>query len=103
MAGVTMLLTLIILSFVLATAIVAAGVVAFQIRLARDVTDSIAAIAAADAGAEWQLYNIRKGTTTAPTMVNGAVIITNITYGSPTILESLGTYRTAKRKFRLAF
>lgn len=231
--GVTILLTLIILSFILATAMAAAGVVAFQIRLARDVADSAAAIAAADAGVEWQLYNFRNsanddptaamltqnglaaynpinivdndtGTvgwnansavgswlgidlgagneknytkarfflssagnvgsykvrysndnvnftdvviftptlggwntvawndagshqywrfeisagpgspininevemypgTLSPVMLNGATFVTNVTWGSPTVLESLGIYRTARRKFRLTF
>ena len=64
--GVTILLTLIVLSIVLATAVAASGVVAFQILLAGDVSNSIAAIAAADAGVEWQLYNLRNAVNDDP-------------------------------------
>ncbi len=101
--GVTILLSVIILAVVLATAMAAAGVVIMQIRLAGNAADSVGAIFAADSGVEWQLYNIRKSTTTAPVMINGSTFLTSITWGSPTLLESLGTYRSAKRKFRLSF
>ncbi len=101
--GVTMLLTMIILAVVLATAIAAAGVVVMQIRLAGNAADSVGAIFAADAGVEWQLYNIRHSTTTEPVMVNGSTFLTSITWGSPTVLKSLGTFRSAKRQFRLTF
>lgn len=98
-----MLLTLIILAIILATAIAASNIVVLQIRLAGNAADSVGAVYAADTGAEWQLYNIRKGTTTEPVMANGATIISSITWGSLTVLKSLGTYKSAKRQFRLTF
>ena len=101
--GVTMLLTAIILAIVLATATAAAGVVVLQIKLAGNAADSVGAVYAADTGVEWQLYNIRHSTTTAPTMANNATFETSVAWGPPVILKSLGTFRGAKRQFQLSF
>src|SRR3989338_2571526 len=151
--GVTILLTLIVLSIVLATAVAASGVVAFQILLAGDVSNSIAAIGDAgsykvqysdddisysdvatlnlsaalggwntvawsDVGSHqyWRFLISAGGSPTIDInelemypaalwsgMSNGATFTTSVVWGSPTILESLGVYKTAKRKFRLTF
>ena len=103
--GIALLLTIIILSIVMLIAVLITTIVTMQLKLASDINDSTAAIYAADSGAEWQLYQIRKGASVAsPVMSNGATVETTVTSVVPNFtIKSLGSYRTVKRQFEIIF
>lgn len=104
-SGIALLLTIIILSIVTLIAVLIANIVIVQLKLAKDIGDSQAAIYAADSGIEWQLYQIRKGVSVAsPVMSNGAAIETTVTGAAPNfIIKSLGSYQSVKRQFEVSF
>ncbi len=103
--GIALLLTTIILSIVMLTAVFISNIVLTQLRLAGDINDSAAAIYAADAGVEWQLYQIRQGVSIAlPSMSNGAKVLVVLTGAYPNFtIKSLGSYRTIMRQFEVSF
>ncbi len=103
--GIALLLTVIILSIVTLIAVLIADIVIVQLKLAKDIGDSQAAIYAADSGIEWQLYKIRKGVSAAsPVMSNGATVETTVTGTAPNFtIKSLGSYGTVKRQFEINF
>ena len=103
--GIALLLTIIIISVVLLIATLISNIVITQLKLAGDINDSTTAIYAADSGAEWQLYQIRQGTSVpAPTMSNGATVSATVTGSSPNFtIKSLGAYREVKRQFEVSF
>ncbi len=103
--GIALLLTVIILSIVTLIAVLIADIVVVQLKLAKDIGDSQAAIYASDSGVEWQLYQIRKGASVAsPVMSNGATVATTVTGAAPNFnIKSLGSYGTVKRQFEVSF
>lgn len=103
--GVALLLTVIILSVVILIAVLIANIVIVQLKLAKDIGDSQAAIYAADSGVEWQLYQIRKSASVAsPVMSNGATVETIVTGAAPNFtIKSLGSYQSVKRQFEVNF
>lgn len=103
--GITLLLTMIILSASVLIATLVAAIVVTQFKLSSDVNYSMIAIYAADSGVEWQLYQIRQAKTVpAPTMSNGATISTTVTGGLPNFtIKSLGAYKEIKRQFEVNF
>jgi|SRR3989338_3860726 len=103
--GIALLLTLIILSIVTLIAVLIADIVIVQLKLAKDIGDSQAAIYASDSGVEWQLYQIRKGVSVAsPAMLNGATVETTVIGSYPNFtIKSLGSYGTVKRQFEINF
>lgn len=103
--GVALLLTVVILSIVLFIAIFIVNNVVTQLKLVGDINDSTIAIYAADAGIEWQLYQIKKGVTvSSPVMSNGAIISTTVTGAAPSYtVKSLGSYQSVKRQFEISF
>ncbi|OGD24804.1 hypothetical protein A2819_00990 [Candidatus Azambacteria bacterium RIFCSPHIGHO2_01_FULL_40_24] len=103
--GIALLLTLIILSAVTLIAVLIADIVIVQLKLAKDINDSQAAIYAADSGIEWQLYQIKKGVLVAlPVMSNGATVETIVTGTAPSFtIKSLGSYQSVKRQFEVSF
>ncbi len=77
MKGSSLLLTIVIMSVLIAAAVGIASIFIREIRLSVFVDDSIIAILAADAGIEKKLYDIRKlngndSTTYVATLSNGA-------------------------------
>lgn len=104
-SGIALLLTVVILSIVTLIAVLIADIVIIQLKLAKDIGDSQAAIYAADSGVEWQLYQIRKGVSVAsPVMLNGATIETTVTGAAPNFnIKSLGSYQSVKRQFEVNF
>lgn len=104
-SGIALLLTIIILSIVTLIAVLIANIVIVQLRLARDIGDSQAAIYAADSGIEWQLYQIKKGVSVAsPIMSNGATVETKVIgEASNFTVKSLGSYQSVKRQFEVNF
>ena len=103
--GIALLLTVVILSIVTLVAILIASIVIVQLKLAKDIGDSQAAIYAADSGAEWQLYQIRQGiTVSSPVMSNGATVSVTVTGNYPSFnIKSLGSFNTVKRQFEISF
>ena len=103
--GIALLLTVVILSAVTLIAVLIADIVIVQLKLAKDIGDSQAAIYAADSGVEWQLYQIRKGVAAAsPAMSNGATVETTVTGAAPNFtIKSLGSYQSVKRQFEINF
>lgn len=104
-SGIALLLTVIILSIVTLIAVLIANIVIVQLKLAKDIDDSQAAVYAADSGIEWQLYQIKKGiVVSSPVMLNGAVIETTVTGVAPSFtIKSLGSYQSVKRQFEVSF
>lgn len=104
-SGIALLLTIIILSAVTLIAVLIADIVVVQLKLAKDISDSQAAVYAADSGVEWQLYQIRKGVSvTSPVMSNGATVTTTVTGMVPSFtIKSLGSYKSVKRQFEVSF
>lgn len=103
--GIALLLTVIIISAVLLIATLIINIVITQLKLTGDINDSTSAIYAADSGVEWQLYQIRQGTSVpTPTMSNGATVSVTATGASPNFtIKSLGSYRAVKRQFEVSF
>ena len=103
--GITLLLTVIIISIVMSIAILISNIVITQLKLAGDISDSVTAIYAADSGVEWQLYQIRYGTSVpVPVMSNGAIVTTTVIGSYPNFtIKSLGSYRAVKRQFEVSF
>ncbi len=103
--GIALLLTIIILSVVTLIAILIVNIVIVQLKLAKDIDDSQAAIYAADSGVEWQLYQTRKSASVAsPMMLNGATVETTVIGVAPNfIIKSLGSYQSVKRQFEVSF
>ncbi len=104
-SGIALLLTMIILSASMLIAMLIATIVVVQFKLSTDVNNSTIAIYAADSGVEWQLYQIRNGSSVpAPTMSNGASISTTIIGAYPNFtIKSLGTYKEVRRQFEVNF
>ncbi|MDP2946307.1 MAG: hypothetical protein Q8N61_02540 [bacterium] len=103
--GITLLLTVIIISIIMSIAILISNIVITQLKLAGDISDSVAAIYAADSGVEWQLYQIRYGASVpVPVMSNGAIVTTTVIGSYPNFtIKSLGSYRAVKRQFEVSF
>lgn len=102
--GITLLLTIIILSTVLLIATLIVMVTITQLKLASDINNSTVAIYAADAGAEWRLYQILNGSIPPLAMDNGAVITTTVTGILPNItIKSLGSFKNTSRQFEITF
>ncbi len=109
--GVALLLTVVIMSVVMLIAVLISNIVITQLKLTGDINDSTAAIYAADAGVECQLYNIRRGASLKCytdggqiIMSNGAAISTTKTGTLPNFtVKSLGSFRTVKRQFQVDF
>lgn len=103
--GIALLLTVIILSIVILISVLIANIVIVQLKLAKDIDDSQAAVYAADSGVEWQLYRIKKGVLVpSPVMSNGAVVETTVTGVAPNFtIKSLGSYQSVKRQFEVSF
>jgi len=109
--GLALLFAVIILSIVLLIAVFIVNVVVTQLKLAGDINNSVAAIYAADAGVECQLYKIRQSVSLncytsggQITMSNGAAISTTVTGSAPNFtVKSLGSFRDVRRQFEVSF
>lgn len=103
-SGIALLLTLVILSVVVLIAAFIVNVVVVQVKLTRDIDYSQSAIYAADSGAEWQIYQIRKSASVAqPVMSNGATVNVTVIGTAPNFtIKSLGSYRSVRRQFEIS-
>jgi len=101
--GVSLLLSVLLVSAVLASAIGITSSVIVLLQISGRVTESVAALYAADSGIEWQLYEIRIGTSSAPIMNNGATYNAIFTPGTPNIIKSVGVFRRTSRGIEASF
>lgn len=103
----TILVAVFVLSILLMISLTAASVMIYEIRMAKEISDSIPAFMAADAAAEQCLYQARKaagvcqnaGGTISVSLDNGATAVAQRTSG--TIIESLGVYNQTNRKIQI--
>lgn len=100
---VVILLTIIISSAVILIAGLISNFMITQLKLAEDINNSIIAIYAADSGAEWQLYQIRKNILVpTPIMSNGSTVTATVIGISPNFtIKSLGSFGNISRQFEL--
>lgn len=110
--GITLLITLVILSALIAAVTGVASIFVREIGISGFVDDSVIAIMAADAGIEKMLYAVRKlgGSPTATynaTLSNGAVYTTCPLPGSctasPVKIQSTGTFNDSRRTLEVTF
>lgn len=110
--GITLLITLVILSALIAAVTGVATIFVRELRISSFVDDSVIAIMAADAGIEKKLYDTRKlaGDPTASysaTLSNGATYVTCPPPGSctasPVQITSTGTFNDAQRTLEVTF
>ncbi len=112
-SGVTLLITVIILSAIIVAAVGVATVFTKEIRISSLVDDSIFAIMAADAGMEKKLYDIRKldgavETSYSGTLSNGATytacsLAGSCVEGSPSKVKTIGEFKGVQRSFEATF
>jgi len=110
--GITLLITLVILSALIAAVTGVASIFVREIATAGFVDDSVIAIMAADAGMEKMLYATRKlsgdpTTSYNATLSNGATYTTCPSPGSctasPVQIRSTGTFNDAQRTLEVTF
>ncbi|MEK7161034.1 MAG: LamG domain-containing protein, partial [Patescibacteria group bacterium] len=104
----SILLTIFILSMMLLIAMTAANVMIYQIRMSREISDSVVAFMAADAAAEQCLYRAREvradpchnnGTSISVSLGNGATAeATRVTSNS---VEATGNFNATRRKVKI--
>lgn len=111
--GISILIALVILGTLVATAAGVASVFTKEIRISSFVDDSIAAILAADAGIEKKLYDNRKLsgsplTSYTAILSNGASYTTcpepgTCSDGTPIIIKSTGVFNNIRRSLEVSF
>lgn len=110
--GITLLITLVILSALIAAVTGVASIFIREIRISGAVDDSVIAIMAADAGIEKKLYDTRKLggdplTVFSAALSNGATYLTCPLPGSctasPVQMTSTGTFNDAQRTLEVTF
>ncbi|MCX6703019.1 MAG: hypothetical protein NTW60_04125 [Candidatus Wolfebacteria bacterium] len=108
--GQVLLMTVLVLGGVMVAASTIAGyLMLLRIRQSTDSASSAVAIAAADAGIEWDLYQRTKDSArpeldryypNSPSLTNGANLEV---YSSPTSTKSIGKYSNTFRAFEVTF
>lgn len=76
------LMALFVLSVLILIALAASGVMVMEIKMTRQISDSVPAFYAADAGAERCLYQARRGAAGDPCFASPYTPINNITLGN---------------------
>ncbi len=97
--GVSLYITIVILSVLTASLLALVGISVSQIKIIQTVGDSVIAFYAADTGIEHCLKRIRKEGNFSDFSGNigGASYDVSISPGPETIIKSTGTYRNIKR------
>lgn len=116
--GAALLLTLLILTAVLAIAFGVSGLMLGEIKISQEVPKSLRAYYAAEAGIERSLYDARKGAGASdigspPSCVgSGAVCLDGsdtcysvdvVATGNPTIIKSYGCYKGVRRSIEISW
>ncbi|RJQ13832.1 hypothetical protein C4553_02185 [Candidatus Parcubacteria bacterium] len=101
----SLIITVLITSIVLGTGLAVVSIFVLELRTSGLATESVRALYAADTGAEWMIYKVRKGDFPQPTMFNSEISFIAVTT-TPTTIKSIGTYSRAgvdraKRAFEL--
>jgi hypothetical protein len=102
-SGASLLLSILLVSAVLAATIGITSSIIILLQISGRVAESVAALYAADSGVEWQLYEIRISTTSAPVMANGATYNAVFTPGAPNIIKSVGVFKRTSRGIEASF
>jgi Tfp pilus assembly protein PilX len=111
--GISILIALVILGALVATAAGVASVFVKEIRISSFVDDSIFAIMAADAGIEKQLYDIKQ-LSGSPLTSYSAILDNGATYttcpelgscldGPSIIIQSVGVFNNIRRSLEVSF
>jgi hypothetical protein len=106
--SVAILLTFFILIIILLVALATGNIMALEIKMSRDIGNSIPAFFAADAGIERCLYEVRKnsadvcGSSLNFTLTNAATYVVNKNSGQ-NLIESVGTFIQTKRKIEASW
>lgn len=101
--GVSMLLAILLVSAILAAAVGITSSLIVLLQISGRVQESAAAFYAAETGIEWQLYEVRIGSTSVPVLSNGATYSTTYASGSPNIVKSLGVFKKTSRGIEASF
>jgi len=107
--GVSLYLTILILSILLSSVLTLSGILANQMRIIFNLGDAVTAFSAADAGVEQALYNIRRlevpGDTGFPiNFANGATVDITVTImPTETIIKSIGAYNDIQRAIEVRY
>jgi Tfp pilus assembly protein PilX len=108
--GVSLYLTIVILSVLTAALLALVGISVSQIKVTYSLGNSVIAFYAADTGIEEILYNIYKGSY-SPSLgdcsfagnLSGAEYRVCVSDTSTSTIRSTGTYKKIKRKIEIAF
>lgn len=99
--GVSLYLTIVIMSILLAISFGVGTIFLGQTKIIRGMGDSVIALYAADTGIERALYNIRKesgtGNVSETWGVNYGYIVNESSCDGKTCISSVGTYKETKR------
>lgn len=112
--GVSVYITIIMLSILLAVSLGLAGIITGAAKMVGSLSNAVIAFHAADTGIEQALYQIKSSAGATCTNINGtcgtdcsyAVTITKTgatCADAGTEIKSLGTYKTTKRKVEAAY
>lgn len=105
----TILVAVFILSILLMISLTGASVMVYEIKMAKEISDSVLAFMAADAGAEKCLYQVRKGSegcasvngSATISLDNGATVIA--TRAASKKIISQGVFNQTNRKVELSW
>lgn len=111
--GVSILIAVLITSIVLATGLSVVSIFILELRTSGLASESVRALYAAESAVEWQLYELRKGSISAPSMSNDTFYDPPATssIGSTITIRAVGTScrgpcpinQTAKRALEIEF
>ncbi|MDD5750162.1 MAG: hypothetical protein PHU56_00725 [Candidatus Pacebacteria bacterium] len=106
--GAALYLTMMILAVVSASFFTLTGVLVSQIKITGNLSNSVMAFAAADAGIEDALYKIRRqdyssGTFSGTLSNGGSYTVTVVLQGSLTVARSVGVYQNSRRALEIQF
>ena len=104
--AVSIVLATLLLSILLVIGLGISALMLQQIKLSGQSSQSVIAFYAADAGAEWCLYEVRKGSDACP---SGDVFLDipstkyTVVYNGTNLIESIGSYKRVVRKLELGW
>lgn len=106
--AIAILLTVVILSAILAISLAVAGLMLVELKLSRGVEHSTIAYYAAESGIECELYNLRKASLPCSSMTNGSSFIKCPDAECPGVLPAntikfLGKYGRTKRSIEASW
>ncbi len=107
--GVALYLTMVVLAIMSASFFALTSILVSQIKITSNLSNSVLAFAAADAGIEEALYKIRYQNYPPGNSFSGALsndssyTVTVVLQGEQTIAKSVGVYRNSRRALEIQF